>query len=233
MKTILPITPILKPYIPSQYEGESFTALELTAKSAAKINEIVEAYNKFVEGVDATIVEFTSGVNKTDELFRMEMAQKFQDFIEVIEIAYDAQNLKISESVEYLRANFKEYVEEQVHNLYESGELEENLLDAVGELSTKFDGAINDIASYKNTMNAEMAAFKSEINNTTNDFIDTVDGQIETMATNAAVAVNNCNDAAAAAMTAVDALNIAFADINGGAPTDTDMADDYNGGLVE
>lgn len=233
MYNIHPITPILKPYVPSQYEGESFTALELTAKSAAKINEIVEAFNKYVEKVDATIEDFKSGVNGDEELFRMEMAQKFQDFIDVIEIAYDAQNLKISESVEYLRANFKEYVEEQVRTLYESGELEENLLDAVGELSSKFDGAINDIASYKNTMNAEMETFKGEINKTTTDFISTVDDQLETMATNAAVAVNNCNDAVAATMTAVDALNIAFADINGGTPTDADMEDDFNGGLVE
>ena len=227
------ITPILKPNTPSHYEGESWTALELTAKSAAKVNELIDAYNKFVSNINTSITDFKNGQIKTDELFRMEMSQKFQDFIDVIEIAYDGQNLRIEESVEYLQANFKSYVEEQVRILYEDGDLEENILNAVNNLADKFEATINDITSYKNTINLEMSDFKDEVNNTTSTFIEEANNQITNLSETASSAVSTCDEATRRALNAVDALNIAFSDINGGSPTDVEMDEDYNGGLIE
>lgn len=227
-----PIPAILKPHRPSQFEGESFTALEYTAKNAAKVNELVEAYNKFIDEAEKLITDFTTGATRNEEVFRMEMAQKFQDFIDIVELKYDAQNLRITETVEYLRSTFATIVETELTEMFDAGEMDEAILNAVGDINNRFTVAVAEMAAYRDAIDEDIGAFKDEVNKTTSDFIAETESTLATISESSAAAIDDCNLATSEALNAVAALNLAIVDMDGKTPTDTDNPLEFDGGEI-
>ena len=80
---------------PSFYDSDSVTVLELSAEMRAKMNELIDDYNKFAEGVNVKIEEFITKQDADWETYKTAMRQEFQDFIDVINIKYDAQEARI------------------------------------------------------------------------------------------------------------------------------------------
>ena len=72
--------------IPSFYDTESVTVLELTSKLYGAMNELIKDYNNFVEETNNKITEFTEGTNENLETFETAMRQEFQDFIDVVNL---------------------------------------------------------------------------------------------------------------------------------------------------
>lgn len=72
--------------IPAFYDSESSTALEQTHKVYNKMNELVEEYNEFAEGVNSKIEEFIENQNQDYEEFKVGLRQEFQDFIDTIDL---------------------------------------------------------------------------------------------------------------------------------------------------
>lgn len=71
---------------PSVYDSESATAIEQTAKLYGAMQELIDDYNKFVEGVNNSMREFESNASKNYEEFTVGLRQEFQDFIDAVEI---------------------------------------------------------------------------------------------------------------------------------------------------
>lgn len=133
---------VLKPHRPTQYDGESFTVLELTANIGAKMNECIKEYNAFIDEVVKYTKEFTEATNRDADLFQRTIEQKFQDFIGVVELKFSGQTRIIDNAVYHMNTNLRKYIEEVVSEMYESGELDDAIVSAISDLRSSFDDTV-------------------------------------------------------------------------------------------
>lgn len=76
---------------PSAYDTESVTNLEAIAKTRAKMNELINEYNNFVDSCNEVITSFMSSSREDLEVFESALRQEFQDFIDIVNIKYKDQ----------------------------------------------------------------------------------------------------------------------------------------------
>ena len=89
---------VLPPTMPSIYETESFTALEMVAKVYGAMNELITEYNKFVDSVNTQMETFTAETEEQYNLFAVGLRQEFQDFIDVVDIKIKSLEEKVTET---------------------------------------------------------------------------------------------------------------------------------------
>ena len=118
---------------PAIYDVDSATAIEQTAKVYAKMQELVTAYNTFVDNVNKHILEFEDGTNKSIEVFQVGIRQEFQDFIDIINLKIKDQDKVIADAVTYM----KEHLVQTIKDLNESGELNEVITSAVTDVEQR------------------------------------------------------------------------------------------------
>lgn len=71
---------------PANYDSESATVIEQTAKLYGAMNELIEEFNKYIDGTNSTIEEFITTTNSDLETFKVGLRQEFQDFINVVDL---------------------------------------------------------------------------------------------------------------------------------------------------
>lgn len=126
---------------PSFYETESGTVIEQTAKMYAKMNELVDAFNKYTNDVNTIIEEFEKSTTDDIELFKTGLRQEFQDFIDVIDlkilelnnlsvdlinqvdVKFAEQDLKIQNAETYMKSNLESVSEDIIDLKIASEEL--------------------------------------------------------------------------------------------------------------
>lgn len=106
--------------LPSVFDTESGSVIEMTAKVYAAMNGLIEEYNAFADSVNAKISEFTAETEEQYNLFALDLRQEFQDFIDVINIKYQAQQTMIGDAI----ANMTEIAKSEIAAAIESGALE-------------------------------------------------------------------------------------------------------------
>lgn len=89
--------------LPSVFDTESGSVIEQTAKVYAAMNGLIEEYNAFADSVNNKISEFTAETEEQYNLFALDLRQEFQDFIDVIDIKYTAQQKEIDNMVQNVR----------------------------------------------------------------------------------------------------------------------------------
>lgn len=122
---------------PAFYDHESATAIEQTAKVYAAMQTLIEEYNNFVDGVNSSVDEFMESSDKNYQAFTYEMAQKFQNFIDVIELKVVAQDHKINDAIRYMKNNLKESVTDLVLQMNQNGEFNDAVLAAIEDFDQK------------------------------------------------------------------------------------------------
>lgn len=100
----------LMPNRPSFYDTDSKTVLELSAVLTAKMNELIESYNEFVDATNKTITEFVNSSTERQENFEVGIRQEFQDFIDIINLKFDN-----------LETNMDAIVRDQINKAIASG----------------------------------------------------------------------------------------------------------------
>lgn len=110
---------VLPPTMPSIYESESFTALEMVAKVYGAMNELITEYNKFADSVNKQVEEFTAETEEQYNLFAMGLRQEFQDFIDVIDIKVAAQTKALETAIE----NMENVVRTEVNTAIKDGRI--------------------------------------------------------------------------------------------------------------
>lgn len=134
---------------PAFYDTESATAIEMTAKIYAKVNELVADYNEFVDRINKEFNETVNSTNKDFELFRVSLRQEFQDFIDIVNIKYKGQETFIQDMYEKMIVNLSTELETITNNLIASGDIAVGLsLNESTEeltLTTSFDKLGSDI----------------------------------------------------------------------------------------
>lgn len=69
---------VLPPTLPSVYDSESFTSLEMTAKVYGAMRELIKEYNEFATSLNANINKF---MEETDEYLRTELPETAEKII--------------------------------------------------------------------------------------------------------------------------------------------------------
>lgn len=98
---------IIPDTLPAYRDGESKTAIEQTYKVYQAMQDLINEYNAFAEGINTKLTEFKTQYEEDIEVFTTSLRQEFQDFIDTIDI-------KISTLEETLTASIKEQLEPQI-----------------------------------------------------------------------------------------------------------------------
>lgn len=97
---------------PAFYDTESATAIEQTAKIYAKMQELINEVNKFIDEVNAYVVEFGETTETNAEEFAVGLRQEFQDFIDVIDLKVTGQDQEIANAIQYMKDNLDATMEQ-------------------------------------------------------------------------------------------------------------------------
>lgn len=107
---------VLPPTMPSVYDSESFTALEMVAKVYGAMNELIAEYNTFADSVNKKIDTFTAETEEQYNLFAMDLRQEFQDFIDVVDIKIKAQDKDLETVIKNIESLVKTEVNTAIAN---------------------------------------------------------------------------------------------------------------------
>lgn len=119
---------------------ESLTNVEHVARIYKKMQELVDDYNKFVTEVESEITEAT--IDKSKE-FKEELIKLVHDYIQALDMKIVNQNRTITESIEFVKINLAEYVEQIINTMKDDGTLEEVVADTFDNVVTRLDALEN------------------------------------------------------------------------------------------
>lgn len=133
---------------PTYHDSEPVTLLEMVGHQQGKINELVKAYNEFVEVVNTKTEEFINGTNTDMETFRVGIRQEFQDFIDVVALQIGEQNKAFNEFKIVVNGSMEAFTQaveskiakqnSEIKNVYDH--VVENLSTVINEMLT--DGSV-------------------------------------------------------------------------------------------
>lgn len=134
----IPILPrwMIPSSLPSVYEGESATAIEMVSKIYGAMRTMIEDYNKFVEDINKEIAKFTGSSAAENEEFKKSVEKrlrcKFEDLdahlskIQVDMKKYADSTLAQYVTIvqEYIDTQLPEYAAAAVNEAIRTGQLE-------------------------------------------------------------------------------------------------------------
>ena len=97
---------------PTFYDTDAVTMLELAANLHGAMNELIGEHNEHVENINKLVNDFITGQIKDREVFETALRQEFQDFIDVINIKYDAQEQRIDAKIRECEAAVDSFIAE-------------------------------------------------------------------------------------------------------------------------
>lgn len=134
---------------PSFNDHESLTAIEMIGKFYSKINEIIQEYQEFSDSVNKYLVSFTNGTNQNVDLFKLSISQKFQDFIDVVDLKLKSMDSEIDKSIISIKNNMYNEIKKITNEMNEAGEISDAILEALGEYNI----ALSDLKSQLESLN--------------------------------------------------------------------------------
>lgn len=139
--------------IPSVYDRESGTCIEMTAKVYGAMRKLQEEYNVFVDEFNKTITEFIDGTNQDHEKFKEDITKLIHDYIRMLDDKVKNQDLVIEENITYIKNNIVDGVVRIINEMKETGELEAIIGDSLGGLTTKINEVENELSTISNSVN--------------------------------------------------------------------------------
>ena len=85
---------------PTHYDTESGSAIQQTAKVYKAMQNLVKEYNEFSEAVKNSINAHDTEVDERLQQFEIEFSQKFQDFIDAVEVIIEGITLELSQHID-------------------------------------------------------------------------------------------------------------------------------------
>ena len=162
------IPAIIKGSRPSQYEGESFTALEYVSKIAVKINECINEYNGFVDDVIKEFETFKNGELTDRDVFERRIEQMITDFKEVIRVKYKEQDTAIVNGISEMLNSLPDNISKALTQMYSNGQFDAIVYNSIANLKRDFDSIVNNSNTFQSTINesfinlvADMELFKT------------------------------------------------------------------------
>ena len=108
---------------PAFHDTESVTAIDMVAKLYGAMQTMIDEYNKFADDTEKKINDFMSDANSDREVFETAMRQEFQDFIDVVELKLQEQDLEIANAKKYMEENIKTTTQNVVNDAIKNGSI--------------------------------------------------------------------------------------------------------------
>ena len=131
----LPVLPawVLPPTLPSVYESESATALEMVAKVYGATKAVVEDYNKFVDEINKEISDFTSSSAAEIAEFKKTIEKRLDCQFKAMntkmaEIGVELQKSAINHFNSYVEEGLKEKAEDVILEMIAAGTIKVNVV---------------------------------------------------------------------------------------------------------
>lgn len=122
---------------PAFYDTESADTIEQTAKLYGVIQELVNDYNKYVDEINKTINDFITGITKDQEEFKNSINKIMHDYIAMIDEKIKLQDLKIDETIDFMKTNLSSSITSLLTEMKTNGELDEAILNAIDNIGTR------------------------------------------------------------------------------------------------
>ena len=136
--------------IPSVYDGESKTCLDMTAKVYGAMRNLQEEYNLFVDEINKCITDFIESGNKEEEEFEARLTKIIHDYIHALDLKVINQDRTIEESIVYIKENLSEGIKQVLNDMKESGELAEVVVDSIEEVINRIYTLENRVSECEN-----------------------------------------------------------------------------------
>lgn len=111
---------ILPDTLPSVYDTQSGTAVEMVAKVYGAMRTLQTEYNSFVDEVNKTITNFINSTNQDQECFKNKITKIMHDYIIKIDEKIKMQDLVIDNAIKYMKENItitsREVITEAIKN---------------------------------------------------------------------------------------------------------------------
>lgn len=128
---------ILPDTIPSVYDTDSGTCIEMVAKVYGAMTNLQKEYNSFVDEINKTIIDFTNSIEQDQECFKEKITKIMHDYIMKIDEKIKMQDLVINEAVIFMKDNLSASINQLVEDMKESGELDQAILEALDNLGVR------------------------------------------------------------------------------------------------
>lgn len=102
---------------PAFYDSESGTVLQQLSRIYPKIQELIDAYNRFVKEVNTYISEFENGIIEDFETFKNCITKTMNQYIESVDIKLALQDKEISDSIAEQNAIIEEAINYMKNNI--------------------------------------------------------------------------------------------------------------------
>lgn len=100
---------VLPDTLPSVYDTQSGTCIEMTSKVYGAMRNLQTEYNEFVEAVNKTIVDFINDTNADYGAFKCQINKLVHDYIRMLDDKVKMQDLYLKESIENQMKNISKY----------------------------------------------------------------------------------------------------------------------------
>lgn len=147
----------------SFYEGESLTAVEQTARVYAKMQELIESYNKYIEQVNTELMELEKSTDKDLNCAIKTLINLTDSYISTVDLKLIRMSRTLDENYVAFTDNVLQTISNMVQELKENGELDAALLDAVDDLGNRFTEVQAQWDSTLAELSADYEATKTEL----------------------------------------------------------------------
>lgn len=169
--------------IPSVYDTESGTCIEMTAKVYNAMRELQQKTTLFIEELNKTINEFENGIIEDQNCFKTHIDKIMHDYIAMIDEKIKMQDLVIEEGITYIKNNLSESVNNVINGMKESGELDEVILNSFDCLSSEVETINENIDNLSNnglSMRNDITSLNNGITSLNND-ITSLNNNVESI----------------------------------------------------
>lgn len=148
---------------PAFYDCESGSAIQQTAKVYGAMNELIEEYNNFVDEINKNITDFENGVISSNDEFKTCITNLIENYIKTIDLKIQMQDQDIEEAVSFFKTNLSESLEQIIAEMRESGELSEDILNALGGLNSSLTTLTNKVNEIETSFDSRITTIENSM----------------------------------------------------------------------
>lgn len=184
---------VLPDTLPSVYDTESGTCIEMTAKVYGATRELQEKYNSFIEEIETKINEYLEQRTIDYDTFTADINKIVHNYIKMLDEKVKLQDLKINDSVVYIKENLMAAITQLIEEMLESGVFDEATLNAIDNIGTRVvtletnstnqEGRISSLESDNTSTKAKVETLETTTTNLTNK-IGNVETSVGTITSN-------------------------------------------------
>lgn len=149
--------------LPAFYDTDSVTATEQTARVYAKMNELVDSYNAYVEQFNKHIEEYEGEHNQALSDFICQINCLCDKFINTVDMKIDHQNRMIDEVYQKFATDILNTTQTLLNELKEAGEIDNVILSTLDNTNVKIDNFIAEVNGKQAELEQDYQETKSQL----------------------------------------------------------------------